>query len=523
MNTKSFLRDWQPGDFVTAADLQALADSVAMLEAAAPGGGGAMRGGGVLRVSDGPVEMPWQVYTEVTQEGIRLRVIPGEVIVGVRDADTSEVRTATLADGANVVEDFTPGEACTVWLELTGTVSVTRVTTQGMAGDTYNARFQRARLENPALRVTCAPADDALRVWALAAYTPTHEQRVTQLTWGDLSVLECRGMIDEAGGVVWPQDRSAAASWTEEAHRTGMATMCGVDASHSAESITGTLSGCIDMDGAVEFFMGPSQEEEIDPDPVNPWPDDPPVVEPPDPDEPDPDDPYEPVHPDPPGPDDPEPEDVDPIYVEFGYVAGEGFESCRLVNNAAGTNVSWKLVLDTAYLADVLSDIKAEGQVAFSAGGSSPGVWATVSMGLGDCLAAASGTSASGSAGLRFQGQVGDASTKVASIRITYTASPRWSPAQTTWLLPADTLHEAGNYVIREPGNYAGNPFVEANHWYRFKINKSLLRIHAQDYFRSQLASISVSDSDSDTSSDSTVTATLSGTILNPIFSLTLS
>lgn len=196
MNTKAFLRDWQPGDIVTAADMQALTDTVAMLEADADTRGGAARGA-CRRVSDGPQGWPWQVVALHGEDKYELRVLPGKVLAGCRmtghGAGLGEEEVAytylelPATEGADVVQDYdATKDVATVYLELTGRV-VRRYLTwgdmlaaglmddpYGMITDTEKAQktgHEVVTLEDAALRVTCAPVDTALRIWPLAVVT----------------------------------------------------------------------------------------------------------------------------------------------------------------------------------------------------------------------------------------------------------------------------------------------------------------------------------------------------------------
>lgn len=540
MNTKAFLRDWQPGDVVTAADLQALADAVAMLEAAAPGGGAVAREAGQCRVeNDGPVGLPWQVYVAPAADGMQLQAVPGRVLCGygMRQITLNEMDSlpdfVTLAADAATVEDFempAAGEHVVVWLELTGRTVVRRLTgddaTTGLPMDGY----QHTELRDASLRLTCKPVDDALRVWPLAVFTPGYEQPVTQLLWGDLSALECRGLVDANGVPVWPARRSDAAAWGTDEHRTGMATLAPVDFSTPRESVTGTASGCLDEDGALELYLGAWFDDSGEGGNGNggggggggggnEWTDpDEPGDEDPDDDVP-PDGPYVPVGPDVP-PDGPTPSDT---VVKYGYIAGEGFARCQLVRAGDG-KLYWELELDGGYLAQVCAGIKAAATVTFHADGTQVGTHSAVEMGLGECRLTATGLGMTGTAGLEFGGLDGqDVSKKNSTLRLNYTAAPSWTQTR-TWYLSPEKIHKAGDYVRLEEAKNGFQPFgfVKAMKWWRFSVNGAAFRAAAEGYFRAQLGKVSVSDSDVSTSYDSTVTGELTGSLISANFNIIL-
>ena len=541
MNTKVFLKDWQPGDVVTAADLQALADAVALLEAVPPGGGAAAPCGGRYRQEmDGPVGLPWQVYALTGEDGVQLHVVPGKVLCGYgqRQVSLNEAEAlpefVTLAADAARVEDFelpAAGGHVVVWLELTGEVHVRRLTGDDALTGLPMDGYQHTELAGARLRVTCAPVEAALRVWPLAVYTQGHEQPVTQLLWGDLSALECRGLVDAAGVPVWPADRSEAAAWGTEAHRDGMALLAPVDFSTPKETVSGQLSGCLDEDGSMELYLGRWFEDGeygegggggggggggVGDD----WEDD----DEPDDDEPDdddvpPDGPYVPVGPDVP-PDGPTPSDT---VVKYGYVAGEGFSRCQLVK-AADDKLYWELVLDGGYLAGLCAGIKVPAAVTFHADGTQVGTHSAVEMGLGECRLTATGLGMTGTAGLEFGGLDGqDVSKKSATLRLNFTAAPSFTQTK-TWYLSPEKVHKAGSYVrLEEARNgFQAFGFVKAMRWYRFSVDSARFRAAAEAYFKAELGKVSVNDSDASTSYDSTVTGELTGTLTAARFSLQL-
>ena len=558
MNTKAFLRDWQPGDVVTAVDMQALADTVAMLEADADTRGGAARGA-CRRVSDGPQGWPWQVVALHGAEGYELRVLPGKVLAGLRMTGSGaglgdeEVAYTYLelpaTEGADVVQDYdATKDVATVYLELTGRV-VRRYLTcgdmveaglmddpHGLMTDADKAEktgHEVVTLEDAALRVTCAPVDDALRIWPLAVVTKAHAQPVTQLLWGDLSALECRGVARTDGKPVWPSDRSAAAAWGTTAHAAGMDAVAPVEFSTAAESIEGTLHACMDEDGALEFYLGEygaggsggsagEEEEETEvPEEEEPEMGDP-EEEDPEEDMPPPPGPYTPPTPAP----SPAPSPVPGggiTRVPYGYVAGEGFLSCELIKAADG-QLYWELELDPDYLAKVCAGLSVPVTVTYKAGGTQQGTQAVVEMGLGECAASATGMLLRGTAQLVFHGTNNvDASKKSATVRVNYVASPVWQQVR-KWYLSPKKVHKAGAYVRLEKANNGWQPggFVEARVWYRFSIKKAVFRKNALAYLQKEMAAIAVGGEAVSTSADSSVRAVLSGNMTAPVYEMTL-
>lgn len=538
-----FLRDWQPGDIVTADDMQALADTVAMLESAGTTGGAAP-GGSCRRVTDGPQGWPWQVVALHGEGQYELRVVPGKVLAGVRMTgfgaglgdEVLEYSYLELpaAEGADVVQDYdATKDVATVYLELTGRV-VRRYLTWGDMGDagfvnnsgmmTDDERAEKTghevvRLEDAALRVTCAPVDDALRIWPLAVVTKEHKQAVTQLLWGDLSALECRGVADAGGELVWPGDRTQAAAWGEAEHAQGMAVVAPVEFSTDVERIEGELYGCLDADGALEFYLGQYTEPgEIDDPPT----DDPPWEE---------EDEEEDGDDTPPGPFSPPGGDDDDgggggggiTRVRYGYVAGEGFLSCDLVRAGNG-KLYWQLVLAPDYLSRICANLPCPATVTVQGDGVQVGVLSDVEMGLGTVTVTATGMILRGTVALEFGGLDGDdVSTKKVTRKVTYKGNPVWSQPR-TWYLTPNKVHAAGRYVMldKAANGYSPGGFVEAQQWYRFRVDKAAFLRAARNEFKKALGAIPVQDSQVDTSYDSCVVGTLTGTATAPVFDFKL-
>ncbi len=537
MNTKAFLRYWQPGDIVTAADMQALADTVAMLEADADTRGGATRGA-CRRVSDGPQGWPWQVIALHGEDKYELRVLPGKVLAGCRmtgdGVGLGEVEVAytylelPATEGADVVQDYDGTEdVSTVYLEFTGRVARRYLTwddmlaaqlmddPRGMMTATEKSRetgHEVVKLEDATLRVTCAPVDTALRIWPLAVVSKAHAQPVTQLTWGDLNALECRGIARTDGKPVWPSDRTQAAAWGTTAHAAGMDAVAPVEFSTAAERIGGTLRACMDEDGALEFYLGEYTTSTGGGGLVtdDPWEDDPDEDEPPP-------GPYNP-----PSPEEPTP-DSGIIKVQYGYQAGEGFLRCDLIR-AADDQLYWELELDPDFLARVCAALPVPVTVTYKAGGTQQGSKATVEMGLGDCAASATGMILNGTAQLVFHGTNSvDASKKSATVNVNYTASPSWQQSR-KWYLSPKKVHKAGAYVKLEKAKSGWQPggFVEARAWYRFSIKKAVFRKNALACLKNEMAAITVDGEAVSTSADSSVRAVLSGNLTAPVYTMTL-
>lgn len=532
-----FLKDWQQGDVVTAADLQELTDAVSLLEnMGSRGCQGSNAGTGVRRECDGPVEWPWQVLARPAAAGMELYVVPGRVMVGGNYEFTNTAGEVVggfnyVTMAGNVVPvpgfDATQTEPQMVYLQLWGEIEVRQLQYGECwppAEDEETAEFntelqglQQALLKNARLELACVPVASSLleqagllRVWPLAIYTPGHEQPVNQLQWGDLSACECRGLVDSWGAVVWPAERGEAAAWGTDGHGSGMATLAEADFSTPRETITGPLMGCIDTDGAVEFYLGVHE--------APPWPGPEPPVDPEDPT-------LEDLEDDDDGgggggggdgDDGDDEEETGPdqkIAVKIGYEAGDGFRSCTLVRRAGG--YFWKLVLDPDFVRAAVQGLPVPAQLTFAANGSQVGVKATVEMGLGSTAATAGGTAATGTAQLVFHGtNAVDASTKTRTHRFNYSVSLALEVPEKTWYLSPRTASSAGSWVKKTQSNGASNFNVRASEWWTWSVDSEKFRQAAVNQMKIELAKRTLSDSDSSTSADSTVTGTLSGTPL---------
>lgn len=526
-----FLRDWNAGDVVTAADLQELVDVVGMLENTRYAfTGSSHAGGGVQRECDGPVEWPWQVQLNTAASKTELRVVPGRVLIGGEPVWTNEegesvggFQYVTIKEASSTVPGFdeSAAEPQVVYLCLRGHISTRVLTIDELWPDAAEVdkgkatAYQYTELTNARLDLQCIPMtekvsenDELLRVWPLAVFTPGHEQPVTQLLWGDLSAVECRGLADNQGNVVWPADRSGAAEWGSDAHGDGMAVLTEADFSTPRETITGPLMGCIDTDGAVEFYLGVHEAAPY----VGPLP----PVDPNDPtleDEEEEDDGGG-GDDDGGGGDGEGDEDLPPdakVAVQIGYEAGDGFSSCTLVRRAGG--YFWKLELDPDFVRAAVQGLPVPATMTLAANGSQVGVKATVEMGLGSTAATAGGTAATGTAQLVFHGtNAVDASTKTRTHRFNYSVSLALEVPEKTWYLSPRTASSAGSWVKKTRSNGASNFNVRASEWWTWSVDREKFRQAGINQMKIELANRTLSATDSSTSADSTVTGVLSGT-----------
>lgn len=545
MNTKAFLRDWQPGDIVTADDMQALADTVAMLESAGPTGGAAP-GGSCRRVTDGPQGWPWQVVALHGEDKYELRVVPGKVLAGIRTTGygeglgEEEVAYTYLElpaiEGADVVQDYdATKDAATVYLELTGRVARRYLTwgdmlaaglmddPYGMITDADKARktgHEVVTLEDAALRVTCAPVDTALRIWPLAVVNKEHKQPVTQLQWGDLSALECRGVaVDVAGGdVLWPTPWENGAAWGTTAHAQGMICVTQIEFSTDVERIEGELYGCLDTDGSLEFYLGEynnkaqDDNSELDSEIPDDY----------DPETETTDDDYTP----PSGGESEDDEELPPdesVLVRYGYEAGEGFTSCTLVRK--GGKLYWKLLLDSADWNERLKNFKVPAQVTLKASGSQPAAGGvTVAMGLKSTSVVA-GAHLQATAVLEFAGTDNDdvswkSDTKGFAYQLEW---PGKAVKKYVWYLSPSVLSSAAGWVKMMPSNGASVFNVTASQWYIFSIDFEKWEKYRVEALRKALAEVRLQASATQTREDTTITATLSGNLGNVVASAVMS
>lgn len=537
-----FLKDWKKGDVVTAADLQELTDAVAMLEnTARKAWTGSSAGGAVQRENEPPVEWPWQVLATTGVDGVELYVVPGRVAIGGSQVFTNAAGERMggfdyVTMPGNVVKvpgfDATQQEPQVVYLQLRGEVKARQLQQlevypeqdSGAAAATALTAHQRTELVNAALELLCVPLstsllpqDDLLRVWPLAIYTPGHEQPVNQLQWGELSACECRGLVDSWGDVVWPTDRSGAAAWGAAGHEAGMATLTEADFSTEYETIMGPLWGCMDLDGAVEFYLGDH--------PAPPYVGPLPWVDPDDPNLDDGDEDEEEEEDtddsdddgggdggDGGDDDDEEVPDDQKIAVKIGYEAGDGFKSCTLVRKAGG--YYWKLELDPDAVRICLTGLQVPATMTLAANGSQQGNIAVVTMSLGDSSASASGSGATGSGALLFKGTQGSQGVASRTHTFKYSIDVSLNVAGKTWYLSPRAASDAGSWVKKTRSDGTSNFNVRASEWWTWSIDSEKLKAAGINHLKQELAKRTLSASDTSTSSDSTVTGTLTGTPL---------
>lgn len=535
-----FLDDFETGEVLRADALQGLSDAVAglsmklgLVDVAAAGGGGVVE-------YDGGVAWPWQVMECEPEGELCLQVAAGEVLVGGDwqrlDAEgNGQGGWRYVRPAAEVLRvegfDAAAGGVQVVWLVMRGEVRL-----RASGGEGYVERvMQLAELAGVELVAVAAAAGElpagggVLRMWPLAVWDAGHEQRLTQLQWGELSAVECTGLVDEAGEAVWPQDRGEAAAWGTEAHAEGMARLCGVDFSTEGEDITGELHGCVDADGAAELYLGftPPEfyeggESGSDGSGMQPMPGDEDEEE---------DDDGEtgggtggggggg-------GDDEGDDETVTPdmkVSVKIGYEAGDGFASCVLVRRGGG--YYWKLVLDGEYVAEALMGVDVPGKVTFKANGTQAGTEGrTVEMGLGGVSASAGDGEVSGSAALVFHGtNAVDASKKTASVKVDHVMDAVLAAPKKVWYLSPRSSSTAGAWVKLTRSTGVSNFDVRATEWWTWSVDRERLRAAARTELQRALAEVSVSGGAVSVSEESTVTGTLSGTALDMVASAILS
>lgn len=527
------MKDWKKGDVVSAADLNDLVEAVAMLENASSGAAQvSARPGARLHVYDAPVEWPWQVLLQYGSAGPELWVVPGCVLTGgcyPLTGENGEERGGWQYEAmpGNLVKvpgfDAALTDPQVVYLVLNGEVRTRRLTYGDIDAEsdisTVENGEQFTELLNASLSLVCVPVETTmlegpLRVWPLAIYTPGAEQPVNQLQWGELSAVECRGLVDSSGDVVWPMDRSKAAKWGTAGHAAGMKVLTEADFSTPRETIAGPLYGTLDLDGAVEFYLGvheapgyvgptpaaPGQgDDEEDGDDFNEDGDDDEDID--DDSDPDPDDPDD---------DDDETTDDKKIAVKIGYEKGEGFASCDLVRRAGG--YYWKLVLDTEYVRSVLQSVDVPAAMKLAAGGEQQGTIAKVRMSLGESAASGSGTAAMGSGELLFKGTQGSYGVAARTHKFNYNLSLDVDIPPKTWYLSPKNLSTAGSWVKLTSSRGASNFNVRASEWWTWSVDRAALQKAAANQLRQELSKRTLSATAVSRSADSTVTGELSGT-----------
>lgn len=521
-----FLRDWKKGDVVSAADLNDLVEAVALLENASSGVAQvSARPGARLHEYDAPVEWPWQVLLQYGPAGPELWVVPGCVLTGgcaPLAGENGEERGGWQYETmpGNLVKvpgfDASLADPQVVYLVLNGEVRTRRILRGEVDAEAAEPAEengeQYTEVLNASLSLVCVPVETTmlegpLRVWPLAIYTPGAEQPVNQLQWGELSAVECRGVCDDYGDVVWPTNRSRAAAWGAAGHEAGMAVLTVADFSTERETITGPLYGTMDMDGALEFYLGVHEAPGYE-GPTLPAPGD----EDGDGDDFDADGDGDEDSDNDSNPDDDDDETTDDkkIAVKIGYEKGEGFASCDLVRRAGG--YYWKLVLDTEYVRSVLQSVDVPATMKLAAGGSQQGSIAEVQMSLGESTASGSGTAAMGSGELLFKGTQGSYGVAARTHKFNYKISLDVDIPKKTWYLSPKNLSTAGSWVKLTSSRGASNFNVRASEWWMWSVNRAALQKAAANQLRQELSKRTLSATDVSRSADSTVTGELSGT-----------
>lgn len=499
------------GDRVGADRLNALRDAVARLEYACAGGGAAGWGG--MRSRRLSIKRKGWMCCEATGDdgGVAISVDPGEVMMYVGH-DEGGADCMASPDLDSMLVGVTADEGF-VWLHADYSLSVQ----EDPQPQVHNMGLRTVPPRPEEVAWSLSFGMDAggvhSRSWRLAYYNARDTQPLTQLMWGTLSLGEVVAVMDAQGVPLLPRAQSDD-SWGSCAS----AVLLQKTVTNAAGGVTDLkLRGGMDDSGAIEFFLGPWIES------TNYIWDSPGSLPTPDEWEGEPDDDYEPWVPGggggSGGGDD---DDDDVVFVPNGYVAGSGIASCQLMRNGSG-QWAWRVELDGAALVDLLAGMSSKVTVSFKASGSQDGVYATVKMGLGTCSISGEGGAVTGSAEVVFEGTVGDASKTSDTKSARVTMSPRWTPEQQVWTIPASMVATSGKFVRVDPADSADSSDVRALRWYRISVDVSSLKQVAQSQAHKALTQRSVSGSDSASSEDSTVTATLSGTMDDMVFNLTLS
>lgn len=518
-----FLRDWAEGDVVSAADMQELAAAIMQLEGeCAAGGGMAPCRGGVYVEAPALDYMPWEVY--MGADG-KFYYEGGPLLVGWNAERGAIVQ---WFDGG-AVEELTTARHGHFYLEVLGEVKLVRQDGAGVelergAEDWY---AEGVRPEGLRVRVVYSTGHNAPGdcVWqrVIAHCNKEWEEPLTQWRWGVMSLGEVLGFEVNLGEDLGEEGRAA---FGEEGHESGMGAVCAVDASSEAEgAVEGTLWGGMTAAGGVEFYLGPVKVAPADDDDDNEGStgdDD--------------DDEME-------GEEDEleseadmwqpgggsvierveKPEDGGVIRVRYGYVAGEGFASCDLIQ--VDGEYYWELVLDEHYLSELCNGLDVAATLEMTAEGSSPGIHGAVAMGWRKGMppeAWALGAQMQGTGTFEFAGlDNDDVSLHDVRFELKWKNDEAWVQAR-RWYLSADVLHEAGAFVARDYGTGYADPWIKASKWYRFRVKPAAFKAGARKYLRRQLGAVKVDDEVSSPSEDSEVLGVLSGTLLKPSASFIL-
>ena len=517
-----FLRDWAEGDVVRAADMQELAAAIMQLEGESAAGGGMAPGRGGVYVEAPALEyMPWEVY--MGADG-KFYYEGGPLLVGWNAERGAIVQ---WFDGG-AVEELTTERDGHFYLEVLGEVKCVRVDGDGVeleddAVSWYTGAWHAEGVRPEGLRVRVVystghnvPGDC---VWqrVIAYCNKDWEEPLTQWRWGVMSLGE---VIKLAKGFGEDLDDGGRAAFGEEGHESGMEEFCAVDASSEAEgAVEGTLWCGMTAAGGVEFYLGPvkvdpaeddddeggtggeGDDDEMEGDEdgmeseTDVWqPGGGSVIERVE-----------------------KPEDGGVIRVRYGYVAGEGFESCDLVQ--VDGEYFWELVLDENYLSELCNGLDVAATLEMTAEGSTPGIYAAVEMGWRKGMppeAWAHGAQMQGTGTFEFAGSDhDDVSLHDVRFELKWKNDEVWVQAR-RWYLSADELHEAGAFVARDYGAGYVDPWIKASKWYRFRVKPEAFKAGARKYLRRRLGAVSLADEVSCWCEGSEVLGVLSGTLLEP-------
>ena len=522
-----FLPEWQAGDELKASDLNAVVAAVSMLEQMTAGTNAVPAMNCVRKEPSQQFDIPFRVRLVARDGGMVVEVAPGVVITGCHAAEYDDAGEEIRPGGylyeefsGGQVEDFNmaasageAGQHC-VYLQMDGSVELRRLTQDDVTEEGYlvvDQAIEHVELRDVKLSVTCEPSEDALRVWPLAIVNMQDRQPVTQLLWGTLSALECTAVCTAEGEVIKPAALpESRAEWGAIGHTQGMVDVAELNFSTQAENINGTLRAALDEDGALEFYIGPLKDGTVAEQPADDWGDS--------------EDPADPEIPDgapewrPPaigggsgGGDDDESGGVE--YVRYGYAAGEGFSWCYLTS--INGEPYWYLELDGNYLWELCADLKAPAQVTVAASGAQQGTYAAVSLGVGTVGAQSSSLHLAAEVSFVFSGTDGDVIVSETSFETYYTARPEWIQQQ-IWYLSPRALHRAGRYVKLSRMARPSSGSVKAWQWWQVSVNKKAFRKAAEQYFRQQIAKITVSGNSSAEAEDSLIVGMISGTATAP-------
>lgn len=482
---------FQSGDPLSAAHLNQLSAAVSDVEASLASALAGPSGHGRRKVT-GTKRKPWMCALVGTDSGAAIEVTPGPVLLYVPPGGAEPVVVTPELPTRRVDVNAALSPAY-VWLHLDHEVTRAVVPVTDAAGAEYNRAIE---VDYPAeqqwfIEFAAAPGVHD-KSWPLALYVADDAQPLTQLRWGLLSACEVTAVAAQEG-VLTPRlrERWDDAETVAEPAWEGM----------SPDAMEASLRMALDESGGLTMFVNAFEplpeddpfEEDVEPDP---W-----VVDP--------------------GTPPPEDGPVDePVRLSIGYLAGDGMASAEFFD--VGGERFWRVLLDTEAVRAALAELRVPCEIQFSAGGSQQGVLAEVQMGLGACVAS-SGSAIAGSAELRFQGTVGDASKKTDEASPVAVISPAALPAR-EWRIPVNRMASSSQYIQVERTDYDDSgQNVRATWWYEIRVDLARLRRDAGRTAVSLAARRALSDRVEVVSQDSTVTAVLGGSLRYMTFSATLS